>query len=71
MLGHQLGGGDQGLARHAVGEHRGAADAVGVDDGDVGAELGGDERGLVAAGAAADDDDVVAWRPGRPCAITG
>ena len=31
--------------------------AVGVDDGDLGAELGGDQRGLVAARAAADDDD--------------
>ena len=58
-VGHQLGGGDQGLAGHAVGEHRRAADAVGVDDGDLGAELGGDQGGLVAARAAADDDDVV------------
>jgi hypothetical protein len=58
-VGHQLGRGDQRLARHAVGEHRRAADAVGVDDGDLGAELRGDVCGLVAAGSAADDDDVV------------
>ena len=34
-VGHQLGGGDQGLAGHAVGEHRRAAEPVGVDDGDL------------------------------------
>ena len=35
QLGHQLAGGDQRLARHAVGEHGRAADAVAVDDGDL------------------------------------
>ena len=49
-LGHQLGGRDQGLAGHAVGEHGRAAEPVGVDDGDLGAELGGDQRGLVPPG---------------------
>ena len=58
-VGHQLRGGDQGLAGDAVGEDRGAAQPVGVHDGDLGAELGRDQRGLVAARAAADDDDVV------------
>ena len=58
-VGHQLGGRDQRLAGHAVGEHRRAAQPVGVDDRDLGAELGGDQGGLVAARAAADDDDVV------------
>ena len=58
-LGHHLGGGDQRLAGHAVGEHRGAAEAVGVDDGHVGAELGGHQGGLVPARAAADDDDAI------------
>ena len=56
-LGHQLGGRDQGLAGHAVGEHRRAAQAVGVDDGDLGAELRGDQPRLVPARPAADDDD--------------
>ena len=59
QVGHQLRGGDQRLARHAVGEDRRAAHTVGVDDGDLGAELRGDVRRLVAAGAAADYDDVV------------
>ena len=53
--GHHLGGGDQRLARHAVGEHRRAADPVAVDDRHVGPQLGGDQRRLVAAGSAADD----------------
>ena len=60
-LGHEVGRRDERLARHAVGEHRGAADAVAVDDGHRGAEVGGDERGLVAPGAAAEDDDGL-WR---------
>ena len=48
---------DQRLRRHAVGEDAGAADAVPLDDDDLGAELGRDERRLVAAGAAAEDRD--------------
>ena len=43
------------LDGHAVGEHRGTADAVPVDHGHGGTEVGGDERGLVATGAAAED----------------
>jgi hypothetical protein len=58
-LGHQLGGRDQGLAGHAVGQDRRAADAVGVDQGDVGAELCGDERGFVPARPTAEDDDTI------------
>ena len=56
-VGHVVGGGDERLARHAVGEHGRTADAVPLDDGDRGPELGGDEGGLVATGAAPDDDD--------------
>ncbi len=56
-VGHVVGGGDEGLARHAVGEHGCPAEAVLLDDGDLGAELGGDEGRLVASGAAADDDN--------------
>ena len=40
----------------------GAAEAVAVDDGDRGAEVGGDEGGLVAARAATEDDDLDVWR---------
>ena len=59
QVGHQLGGGDQGLAGDAVGHHRRPAEAVAVDHGHLGAELGGHQRGLVAAGSAADDHDAV------------
>ena len=45
------------LRRHAVGEHAHAADAVAVDERDLGAELHGDERGFVAGRATADDRD--------------
>ncbi len=54
---HHLGGGDQGLGRDDVGEHGRAAEARPLDHGDVGAELRGHQRRLVAAGAAAHDDD--------------
>ena len=43
------------LLGHAVGEHRGAAEPVGVHDRDLGAELGGHQGRLVAAGSATDD----------------
>ena len=56
--GHDLGGGDQRLARDDVGEHRGTARPVALDDGDLGAELRGHQRGFVAAGPPAEDDDV-------------
>ena len=54
---HVVGGGDQRLARHAVGEHGRAAEAVALDDGDLGAEVGGDEGGLVATRPPTEDDD--------------
>jgi hypothetical protein len=59
---HRVRGLDQRLGRHAVGEDAGAAEPVGVDDGDVGAELGGDQSGLVTAGAAAEDRDSLTWQ---------
>ena len=52
----EVGGGDQGLAGHAVGQHCRAARALGVDDGHRGAELRCHERGLVAAGSRSNDD---------------
>ena len=55
--GHEVGGGDEGLAGHAVGEDGRAADAVAVDDGDRGPELRGDQSCLVATGATTEDDD--------------
>src|SRR6185295_17533797 len=54
---HHLGGGDQRLARHHVGEHRGAAEPVALDHGDRRAELSRDQRGLVSPGAAPENDD--------------
>ena len=52
--------GDERLGRHAVPQHAGPADTVGVDDGDLGdvrTAAGRDQRGLVAGGPAADDHD--------------
>ena len=60
---HVVGGGDERLAGHAVGEHRGAPQPVALDHGDLGAEVGGDEGGLVPTGAPTEDDDSA-----RPCA---
>src|SRR5690606_5656792 len=68
-LGHQLGGGDQRLGGDAVGQHRRAAEAIAVDHHDVGAELGGDVGGLVAAGSTADDHHLRRGRLG-PCLLT-
>ena len=45
-----------------LGYYRKAKVRVQTVDGDVGAELGGDEGGLVAAGAAAEDRDSLAWQ---------
>ena len=53
--GGRLGGRDEGLRGHDVGQHRRAADAGALDERDVGAELGAGEGGLVAAGPAAED----------------
>ena len=60
QLGAHAGGGDERLRRHAVPQHARPADAVAVDDGDLGyvaAAGGGDQRRLIAGGAAADDHD--------------
>ena len=56
-VGQVVGRADEGLARHTVGEHRGPAEPVTVDDAHLGAEMGGDEGGLVATGASPEDDD--------------
>ena len=37
-LGQQVGGGDEGLARHAVGQHRRATEAVTLDESDLGTQ---------------------------------
>ena len=60
QLGAHAGRGDERLRRHAVPQHAGAADAVAVDDGDLGdvATAGrGDQCRLIAGGPAADDHD--------------
>ncbi len=60
QLGAHAGRGDERLGRHAVEQHAGATDAVGVDDGDlrdVGAAAGRHQRRLVPGGPAADDHD--------------
>ena len=49
-LAHVVRGRDEGLARHAVGEHGRTPEAVTLDDGDLGPEVGGDEGGLVPPG---------------------
>ena len=54
---HRACGLDQGLGRHAVGEHAGTAKAVGIGHDDLGAELRGDQGGLVSARTSADDRD--------------
>jgi len=60
QLGAHAGGRDERLGRHAVPQHAGTADAVGVDDGDVG-DLGaagrGDQCRLIAGRPTADDHD--------------
>ncbi len=47
----RLGGRDEGLGRHDVGEHGRSADALALDEGHVGAELGSGEGGFVTAWA--------------------
>ena len=56
--GHQAGGRDQRLGRHAVGQHARAAEAVPLHDRDVGAKLRGDQGRFVSPRPAADDDDL-------------
>ena len=51
VAGHHVRTGDEGLGRNAVGEHARATGAVGLDDGDVGVQLGGHQRRLVTAPA--------------------
>src|SRR5262249_26311502 len=53
---------DQRLARHAVGQDAGSAQAVPVDDGHLGPELGGDQGRLVASRTAAEDDHPLTTR---------
>jgi hypothetical protein len=59
---HVVGRGDERLARHAVSEHGGPADAVALDDRDVGPELSRDQGSFVPAGTSTEDDDLA-----RPC----
>ncbi len=66
QFGAHAGRGDERLGRHAVPQHAGAADAVAVDDGDlgdVGAAGRGDQCRLVAGGPAADDHDAGCHAP--------
>ncbi len=56
-LAHVVGGGDERLAGHAVGEHRRATEPVALDHGDLGPEVRGDEGGLVPTGPSTEDDD--------------
>ena len=63
---HVVGRRDERLARHAVGEHRSAAEPVALDHGDLGAEVGGDEGGLVPTGSSTEDDDSARPRAHAP-----
>ncbi len=54
---HRARGLDQRLGGHAVGQHAGAAEPVGVGHDDLGAELRGDQGGLIPAGPPSDDRD--------------
>ena len=63
---HVVGGRDERLARHAVGEHRGAAEPVALDHRDLGAEVRGDQGGLVPTGPPTEDDDSARPRAHSP-----
>jgi hypothetical protein len=52
---HGVRGGDEGLGRHHVGEHRGPAEALALHDGDLRTERRRDHRRFVAAGSATED----------------
>ena len=54
-----VGGRDERLRRHDVGDHGRAADPGPLDDRHLRAELGRGERRFVAAGSAADDRDAL------------
>lgn len=60
QLAEVVGGGDQRLARDAVGEHGGPAEPVAVDERDLGTQVGGNERRFITTRAAPDDDDSIA-----------
>ena len=73
-LGHHLGGGDQGLGRHHVGQHGRAAEPSPFDERHLAAQLPGHKGRLVAAGAATDDHHVrhagiLARRAARPVSV--
>jgi hypothetical protein len=55
----ELRGLEHGLGRYAAAVEAGAAQAVALDQEGASAELGGAERGHVAAGTATDDGDVI------------
>ena len=57
IAGHHLRAGDEGLRRHTVVEHAGAAGARRLDDRHVGVQLGGDQGRLVSGGPATNDHD--------------
>ena len=54
-LGHRLGGRDQGFAGYAIGQYAGAADAVAIDQRDLGPELTSYECCLIATRASSDN----------------
>ena len=63
QFGAHAGGGDERLRRHAVEEHRRAADAVRVDDGDLGVARCRDECRLVTGRPSPDDHDAARHSP--------
>src|SRR5262249_4506308 len=58
QVAHGLGGGDEGLGRHAVGQHAAPAEPVGLHHRHPGPELRRDQRSLVTAGAAPEYRDI-------------
>ena len=53
---------DQRLGRHAVSQDAGTPEAIGVNDGNVSPELGGDKSGLVAPWPSAENRDPRTWQ---------
>lgn len=51
---------DEGLARDAIGQHRRTTEAVTLDEGHLGADMGSDQRRFIPSRATADDDDPTA-----------
>ena len=62
---HEVGGGDEGLAGDAVGQHGGPSQPRPLGQDHLGPELRRGQGGLVATRAATDDDD------GLPCCTHG